>query len=173
MSDYPNIIITNTEGEQVDAMQLPKALEEKAIRLVVRIFLVNTDGRLFLQQRSSEVMISPNTWDQSAAGHVDEEEHPERAAYRELYEELGVAEVTLEQIAELYLPEPQSNRYTYSHCYKGVYDGEIDCDSWEVEMGAWWSFDEIEDALVETPEQFTEGFQLLYPKLKNYLFPFA
>ena len=66
------------------------ALAHRAVHVFVR------DGarRVFLQKRSLRKRIQPGKWDTSVGGHVDPGESYERAAVRELQEELGVDLIT-------------------------------------------------------------------------------
>ena len=54
------------------------------------IALINNNGRLLIQKRSSNKKTEPNKWGLSGAGHIDIDETPEQAAIRELYEETGI-----------------------------------------------------------------------------------
>ncbi|HJQ36529.1 MAG TPA: NUDIX domain-containing protein [Thermoanaerobaculia bacterium] len=55
------------------------------------LWIVQRDGRLLLQRRSSLKENWPGLWDISVAGHVSAGEEPEAAAVREAGEELGLA----------------------------------------------------------------------------------
>jgi len=61
------------------------------------IALIDKNGRLLIQKRSSNKKTEPNKWDLSGAGHIDINETPEQAAIRELYEETGI-KVKLEDL---------------------------------------------------------------------------
>ncbi len=54
------------------------------------VFLVRSDGKVLIQQRSPRKKIFPNRFDSSVAFHVTYGESYERAATRELREETGV-----------------------------------------------------------------------------------
>jgi isopentenyldiphosphate isomerase/intracellular septation protein A len=63
---------------------------------VVRLHLVDSEGRLFLQKRSSDKEAEPGKWDAAMAGHVSLGEDLETAVARELQEELGVSALAFE-----------------------------------------------------------------------------
>lgn len=65
---------------------------------VARVMVHNQTGLILLQKRSENSFTFPGCWDNSAAGHVDEGEEYEQSAARELEEETGIKNVTLEQI---------------------------------------------------------------------------
>lgn len=54
------------------------------------IGLIDNEGRLLIQKRSKSKKSEPNKWDLSSAGHIDVNETPEKAAIREMHEELGI-----------------------------------------------------------------------------------
>ena len=53
------------------------------------IVLVDTRGRLLLQERDEHPVYDPEKW-AFVGGHVEDGEDPETAAYRELAEETGI-----------------------------------------------------------------------------------
>lgn len=53
------------------------------------VFLVDSGGRILLQERDEHAPVAPNCWGM-VGGHVEEGEDPEAAAYRELAEETGL-----------------------------------------------------------------------------------
>lgn len=68
-------------------------------RLAVGIWIVDSDGRIFLTRRSMEKDYAPGKWE-NPAGHVQAGEDPVDAVIRELFEETGI-EVKPEQITLL------------------------------------------------------------------------
>lgn len=54
------------------------------------VALVDRRGWILLQERDEHPVIDPDRWG-FPGGHVEEGEHPDAAAYRELAEETGVA----------------------------------------------------------------------------------
>ena len=54
------------------------------------IAIINSDGRLLIQKRSNTKKAEANKWDLSSAGHIDLDETADKAAIREMYEELGI-----------------------------------------------------------------------------------
>lgn len=56
----------------------------------VHIYVFNRPGKILLQLRSRNKDIQPGKWDTSVGGHLDAGEDYDRAARRELLEELGI-----------------------------------------------------------------------------------
>ncbi len=57
---------------------------------IVHVLVFNSKGEMLLQLRSGNVGFRPGHWVTSAGGHVISGESYEKAASRELYEEIGV-----------------------------------------------------------------------------------
>ena len=123
------------------------------IHRVAHVLVFNSRGELFLQRRAPDKDVQPDRWDTSVGGHVDAGEPYDRAAAREMREELGIADV---QPRFLY-------RYLHRNHYESEmvstflvhWDGPITVDPAEISEGAFWSFEEIDAA---PPEIFTPNF---------------
>lgn len=61
-----------------------------ALHRSAHILIYNSKGEILLQLRSKNKKSHPNTWDVSAAGHVEEGENPIVTALREMKEEIGL-----------------------------------------------------------------------------------
>ncbi len=79
-----------------DRIRLGKIAEKEAkmkkgeYRMVVHICVINSQGKLLIQQRSSTKKNFPNVWDLTLGGNVQAGENARKAAQRELEEELGI-----------------------------------------------------------------------------------
>lgn len=115
------------------------------IHRAVHILVFDSRGRLFLQRRSPSKRIQPDRWDTSVGGHVAAGESWDRAAVRELEEELGVAGVRPEYLyAYLFRGnvESESTRtYTLEH------DGPFRLHPEEIAEGRFWTSGEIDENL--------------------------
>ena len=56
----------------------------------VHVWIYNSKGEILLQRRSMQKDSWPGRWDISVAGHISAGETPERAALKEVSEEIGV-----------------------------------------------------------------------------------
>ncbi len=65
------------------------ALSRDQYKLAVGIWLVDSDGKIFLTKRSMEKDYAPGKWE-NPAGHVQAGEDPVHAIVRELFEETGI-----------------------------------------------------------------------------------
>ena len=62
----------------------------KRLHPVVHLHLLDSNGRLYLQQRPLWKDIQPGKWDTAVGGHIDYGEEVETALFREVREEVGI-----------------------------------------------------------------------------------
>ncbi|WP_244512262.1 NUDIX hydrolase [Maridesulfovibrio ferrireducens] len=67
----------------------------------VIVLLYDSNGKLYLQKRSTEKKQYPGRWDVSASGHVYAKESLKDAAFRVLNSKLGIQNTNIRDIAEL------------------------------------------------------------------------
>jgi isopentenyl-diphosphate delta-isomerase len=99
--------------EVIDADNIPlstKTLSECKMRGLlhrsVTVFLRNSLGEIFLQQRSLKDNWFPGRWTAFSTGHVKAGESPSDAAKRELVEELGL---NLDPQVSVSTPSPENS----------------------------------------------------------------
>lgn len=138
---------------------------------VVCVILVDSQYRIYIQQRSLYLDLLPGRWDMSASGHVDRGETYERAAERELREELGFDDFDLLHIETYYEEEPVKELGALNHfsgLFEARYHGEhIELEEDEVGSGRWISQTELEDWLQVKPDDFTPSARTAYKKYKE------
>ena len=122
------------------------ALAHRAVHLFVR----NSRGEIYLQKRALTKRIQPGKWDTSVGGHVLPGESYERAAARELLEELGVR---LEDVGG-----PAALRYLHDYVWRSpvetehvrtyelAHDGPFHLDPREIDGGRFWTAQELRGA---------------------------
>lgn len=85
------IDIVTIEGLKTGKSALKSEIHDKGhYHNTAHIWLYNKNGEILLSQRAASKLICPLLWDVSAAGHVDAGETIERAAIREIREEIGL-----------------------------------------------------------------------------------
>lgn len=155
MTTYPLIQITDSSGQVTGTATMAEAFEKELIRNTVYVVLRDGQGRYLLQERSANVPNYPLYWDMSAGGHIDEDETPQTAAYRELEEELGVIDSKLDYWRSLYFESEGDGRtYKYfAHVYTGKhYDlGNLEVARLEVTSTRYFTADEVDSLTKVTP----------------------
>lgn len=87
------IDIYNEKKQKTGAVKPRRAgLDKGEFALVVHICVINSEGKMLIQQRSPDKKIYAGVWDLSAGGFVMSGETAGQAAKRELEEELGVSD---------------------------------------------------------------------------------
>jgi isopentenyldiphosphate isomerase len=166
-----NIEVVDENDRVIDTVPYEDMVSNQLRHRIVRVFLFDKQGRLYLQRRAENMAVAPGLWDQSAAGHVDPGEDYEQAAYRELSEELGVKGIKLNFLAKYYTEEPHPKHRPlrrFQVIYTGQFDGQaIVLDPGEVMDGKWINIAELEGWMNTSPGEFTGAFVDAYYRYKG------
>jgi isopentenyl-diphosphate delta-isomerase len=158
---YKKVVVVDDNDKVIGSEYMRIAANLGLIRRAARIYVFNESRQLLVQQRSAKVA-KPLLLDQSAAGHVDEGESYEEAAKRELFEELGLSDVTL-------APVEISFRTTnfYNAIYKAVIpdDTQINFDPEELVGVFWYDISQLEHEMRVDPDKFTSAFKETWTEL--------
>ena len=164
-----NITFVDANDNVIGYGARTEAIEKGIAHRIARVFLFNSKGELLIQKRSAKHASLPNRWDQSAAGHVDEGETYEQAAYRELKEEVGVIGVPLSKVAKYYTEETDEakTKKRFQELWLGHYDGEVQIDNHEVTNSRWIQPADLRKWMQEKPDDFTQGFIKCFERYMN------
>ena len=121
----------------------------RAWHRAVYVLVLDSHGRVLVQQRSALKDFAPGCWDIGAGGVVAAGESYDVAAVRELAEELGVTGVALEPLGATRFEHPELR--LHGRVYRVVHDGPFRFDDGEVVQVAWATVDELHRLLVERP----------------------
>jgi isopentenyl-diphosphate Delta-isomerase len=160
---YPNITAVNDKDELVGYFQLFDAIAKGYKRRVSCVFVFDEDGRVLIQRRSSTVL-SPNSLDYSAAGHVNEGDDYLATAKAELFEELGIKDVSLELLMPPFLASDFFNAV-----YKTVIPKETALKTNEAEVAKvfWVTVTELQEMIARHPQQFSGSFLEVWPHIRD------
>ncbi|NCC09068.1 MAG: NUDIX domain-containing protein [Bacteroidia bacterium] len=136
----------------------------KLLHPVVHLHVLNSQGELYLQKRSTWKDIQPGRWDTAVGGHIDLGENVETALKREAQEELGITDYVPELITRYVFESDCEKELVFVH--KTIYDGAI-TPSEELDGGRFWRFDEIEAHLNQG--LFTPNFEQEFSRIKAHL----
>jgi len=146
--DAANRVIGRATRAEIHA----RGLRHRAVHMLV----VNPAGDIYVQRRALSKDSQPGMWDTSAAGHVDHGEDWEAAARRELDEELGLADVDLEPLAEL--PASPDTGQEFVRVYRCRVSAEPRPDPQEIMDAGWWSPAALAAWMARRPGDFTAAF---------------
>ena len=144
-------------GEPVGAVTVAEAHAAPGqLHRAFSVLLLDDDGRVLLQQRSTSKTRFPLRWANACCGHPAPGEDLIMAASRRLGEELGVAGVGLTPLG-VYMyraDDPVTDRveYEYDHVLVARVDGQaLRPDPAEVAAVRWATFDEVRQGIATEP----------------------
>lgn len=163
MSEVP-IQIVDQNNNPTGSATKQEAWRDGLIHRVVRISILDSDGRLLVQKRSLQKELFPGRWDNSAAGHVDVGETYEQAALRELHEELGIEGIELQILGDYYVEVTDDWRIMkrFTRAYKIILEGPLssfELSEDEVESTEWMEIASVKKLVTDHPEQVTDGLE--------------
>jgi isopentenyldiphosphate isomerase len=171
MSKHPPIQIVDENDNPIRGASMQEAHEQGLIHEIVLIAVRDPDGRLLLQRRAPGVATNPDTWDFSAAGHVDEGEDYITAALRELHEEIGVEAAPGDLTEKAYYRTENSYDWRKIDRFKKLYeitvaaDTEFKLQPEEVTEVKWFTLADLEEEISQHPSEFTFDFEEVLEKL--------
>lgn len=159
---YPKVTVVDDKDKFVAYLSLYDALISPYRRRVSLVFLFRARNEILLQLRSPYVL-SPNCWDISAAGHVNEGDTYVQTAKQELAEELGLI-VELTEVATGLLTPGHVNGI-----YKAVLPigTDLHLNKHEVKQVRWITINEMESEMKEFPENFSSSFLQVWSRYRD------
>lgn len=134
---------------------------------IVHIILVNSKGQVTLQLRSQSVPFLPGHWCTAAVGHVQSGESYEKAAARELKEELGI-EAGLKLLAEdIFIWSEEQKAKKFIQVFLVEHDGMFVTDEHDVEKAEFFEPQEILNMQAQGEKFHPESFFILHKFLNN------
>ncbi|HUC90130.1 MAG TPA: NUDIX domain-containing protein [Patescibacteria group bacterium] len=163
------IAIVNEHDEVIGASEMAEARQLGQIHRITRILIFDAQGRLLLQKRSAKMKDSPNKWDFSVAGHVDEGEDYQQAALREAREEIGLELAGLKPLAKFYTDKVKDGDRVrrFNTVFIATTNQELHPDSNEVAEVRWFSRSELDGMVERSPQDFTTTFVAKYSELSR------
>lgn len=129
----------------------------------VHVFVLNKNGDLWLQKRSSRKDMNPGLWDSSVSGHLDAGENYEAAAIRELGEEIGIDDVTPESLETLLSVTPsEQTGWEHIRLFITKHVGTVNFPAAEIESMMPFPITEIEAWISKQPADFSPAFLMLF-----------
>lgn len=152
--DHEDLFVSTEERKELHR----KGLLHRA----VHVFILDGQGKIYLQKRALTKDQNPGKWDSSASGHVDSGESYPDAAVRELQEELGVR-IPLIPMKKVVACEQTDGEH--SMLYMGILDPgspRPEPNPEEILEGRFFSLEEIKNKISNTPSNFTSSFCILF-----------
>ena len=162
-----NVVLVDENNVELGIMEKLEAHKKGLLHRAISVFTFNSKGEMLLQQRAKGKYHSELLWTNTCCSHPFPKETDVDAANRRLQEEMGLS-------AEL--------KYSFSFQYKvkfdnGLTENELDQvfigmtndepipNPDEVNAYEYRNIDLIKNQIDSNPEEFTEWFKLLFPKV--------
>lgn len=136
---------------------------QNLLHRAVHILIFNSAGELLLQKRSALKDLHPHLWVTSCSGHVDAGETYEKAAVREISEELGLSTIPVLNPLFKLTPTPETG-WEFVWVYRATHEGPFTPSPDEVAALQFFSPSEINRWIETKPEELTPSFLLIWKK---------
>jgi len=166
------VILVNAQDEVIGSMEKMQAHREGKLHRAFSVFLTNNEKHLLLQKRAASKYHSAGLWTNACCSHPMPNESIAAAATRRLKEELGIVTEDFKPLFSFeYRAELENDliEHELDHVLWGNYEGEIAINAEEASEIGYFSSQQINTMLQENPNQFTVWFQLIFPKIENYI----
>ena len=165
----------------------------------IRVLLMNSKGRVYLQKRSKFKEVNPGMYDKTIGGHVPAGHSWDMTLIRECAEELGfpasvVSDEEFDETIKItdlsivgvfkkidYIDNFESTRTArggyemvqpwITTIYAGYYDGGIRFVDGESSGIEVFSLEELNEEIKSNPDKFTEDIKFMIEKYKEYFKP--
>jgi isopentenyl-diphosphate delta-isomerase type 1 len=164
--------VVNANDEVIGVRRRGEVHAEGLMHRAVHILVFNSQGELFLQQRSQSKDEQPGKWDSSAAGHVDSGEAYLDCASREIGEELGIV---VDQPLQPLFKLPASRHTGNEHCmvYRYCFDGPLNLQADEIDAGEWLDPTAMDRRVADEDPLLTEALCLIWKRYRALIMPTA
>ncbi len=182
---------TQTEAEYTATGQITRQVK------IVHCLLMHSDGRVYVQRRNPQDLQNPNLLDKTVGGHISAGDTPEATLHKECQEEIGVPVVLADDLSTIHsagnLVQTAVCRVVNENAqfasrrirtdgtdfiqpyivttYIGYYDGAFQFNDTEAVAIETWAVADLQQALTNTPEQFTNDLRLIVEAYQDYLQP--
>lgn len=134
--------------------------QHRAFSIFLYRLTPNHDIELLLQQRHAGKYHSANLWTNTCCSHPMHLESPLQASHRRLREELNLENIQLRYIDKItyHVTTDTLSENEIDYVFIGELTEDIQVDSvnpQEISALKWMGFAELQQALIETPQQYT------------------
>ncbi|GGG78544.1 isopentenyl-diphosphate Delta-isomerase [Parapedobacter pyrenivorans] len=161
------VILVDESDRSVGTMEKMAAHQQGLLHRAISVFVLDSDGRLLLQQRAAHKYHSAGLWTNTCCSHPAPGETAADAAHRRLRQEMGM-EVPLEFAFTFKYRAGFDNglvEHEVDHVFIGYTSHAPVINPEEVADYRWLSLPEIERELANNPDAYTPWFKIIYRKI--------
>ena len=155
MTSDERVVIVDKDDVPIDVVPRSVMRAQGLRHRTTGIFVLGSDGRLFVQRRTETKDVYPGLLDLCAGGVVVAGESYEDSAVREAQEELGIVDTPLEPVFDVHFEDAAEGRPTTRHWCRVFlchHDGPFTLQAEEVASG---EFVAVPDILADDPARYT------------------
>lgn len=143
---------------------------DATLERLVRIAILDNDGRILLQKRATSKRHFPDRWTETATGHIEDNESPHAAANRELSEETGLS-LVIHPIGTDTLATPSTIQE--NHIFAAVANSTVlpRIEPGEGTGFKWIDMEMLHSEASENPDLYTPGLIKYLNLYRQYLDP--
>jgi isopentenyl-diphosphate delta-isomerase len=164
------VILVDENDNDVGTMEKIEAHRQGALHRAFSILIFNSKGQLLLQKRSWKKYHSGGLWTNTCCSHPRPDEDMNIAMRRKLKQEMGIDVNTKFSHKFIYKVDLENDlkEHEYDHVYIGLYDGEPEINSDEVDEWRFEDMDRLRSDVEKNPQEFTYWFRLIlnHPELR-------
>lgn len=151
-TDPQEELLTEVDKNNHVIGSIPRGLAHKSPDTIYRtifVVVINEEGKILLQKRSSSKDLYPDCWDLSVGGHVDYGQSYEQTAVKELSEELGIEASAneLKFVGEVLVKLPSSNEFFHVFEYYLKSTDNINLSTDEVASTKWMPMADVKKSI--------------------------
>ncbi|MCL1674948.1 isopentenyl-diphosphate Delta-isomerase [Elizabethkingia meningoseptica] len=165
------VVLVTPNDEVLGLMEKIQAHKNGLLHRAFSVFLFNNEGKMLLQQRSSNKYHSPDQWTNACCSHPRENETYLDAAIRRVNEELGINCQLEEKFHFIYKADVGQGLWEHEldRVFIGEYNGEYRLNPDEVSAIRFVTLEELDHEVAQQPEMFTEWFKIILKEYRDRL----
>ncbi len=165
------VVLVDANDNAIGQMEKIEAHVKGVLHRAFSIFLINSEGKLLLQQRALTKYHSPGLWTNTCCSHQRLGEDSLAAANRRLFEEMGMTAKLHEAFTFVYQADMGNGliEHELDHVIIGYTDKEPKINLEEVAEWSWKDVDFLKADLVNRPDRYTAWFKIVFDQFYEYL----
>ena len=137
--------VVNEKDEVIGRAAKKEVYDRKLMHRIVHVLIFNDKGEMALQLRSKNVSFCPLHWSTAVGGHVMSGESYEKAALREMEEEIGIETEIKFAYKDLYHDKRRLLKKILM-TFRSLYNGQFKINTSDVEL-KFFSLEQIQDMI--------------------------
>lgn len=168
-----HVILVDESDNELGTMEKLEAHRKGVLHRAFSVCLFNEEGEMLIQKRSSSKYHSPGLWTNACCSHPRKGEDLLEAANRRLMEEMGIQCTIDKAFSFLYKTRLDKGmiEHELDHVLIGKFAGKPRINLEEVEDWKYMKPEHILKEMRANPEQWTEWFKIIMPKIDLYYSP--